>query len=198
MGWTGQQPPHHGDKKKWLIDDFTSENQDFRWSLTDLYIKGGQAYGIHHVEDKKTGITMHETLVFLLSFRKDEWSYKVMGESVHPYYYNAPKALLDKVDALFPPLNDNAKAWREACRKHQAKKRITLKDGQVVKFAKTLDFRVFQENTFTFVKHNGKNTFIAKNGIRCQITKWQDREFTVLADVNDLIKDYHEQYGDQK
>jgi hypothetical protein len=198
MGWSGMNPPSHGNKKQWLIDEFTSENQDFRWSLTDLYIKGGQAYGIHHQEDRKTGIVMHEAIVFLLSFKKDEWSYKEMGESVHPYYYNAPKALLDKIDSLFPPMNDNAKAWRESCRKHQAKKGITLKDGQVVKFAKTLDFRVFQANTFTFVKHDGKSLFLAPNGVKCRIPKWQDREFTVLADVNDLIKDYHQQYGEPK
>lgn len=195
MGWTGNYPPSHGNKKQWLIDDFTSENEAFKWSLTDLYIKGSQAYALHHQEDKKTGIVMHEALVFLLSFRKDEWSYKVMGESVHPYYYNAPKALLDKMDNLFPPMNDNAKAWRNECRKHQAKKRVKLESGQIVKFARPLNFRVFQEDTFTYLKDNGKTVFLTKDGIRCQITKWQEKEFTVLADVNDLLRDYNDKYG---
>lgn len=197
MGWTGQYPPSHGDKKKWLSDEFTSENQDFRWSLTDIYLKGNQGYAIHHVEDRRTGITMHETLVFLFSFRKEEWSYKVMGESVHPYYYNAPKALLDKIDALFPPLNDNAKLWRQKCRENSTKQKAKLQDGQIVKFARTLDFRAFQENVFTYLKRDGKTYFIARNGIKCQITKWKEREYEVLADVNDLIKDYHQQYGEK-
>lgn len=197
MGWTGMQPPHHGDKKRWLMDDFTSENQDFRWSLTDLCIKGNQGYAIHHVEDKKTGITMHEALVFLLSFRKEEWSYKVMGESVHPYYYNAPKTFLDKLSALFPPVNDNAKLWREKCRANSTKLKAKLKDGQIIKFARPLNFRTFEENVFTYVKENGKSVFLTRNGIRCQITKWQEREHEILADVNDLIKDYHNQYGEK-
>jgi hypothetical protein len=197
MGWTGMQPPYHGDKKRWLQDDFTSENQDFRWSLTDLYIKGNQAYGIHHVEDRKTGITLHEALVFLLSFRKEEWSYKVMGESVHPYYYNAPKTFMDKLEALFPPMNDNAKAWRQKCRESSEKQKTKkLESGQVIKFAKPLDFRVFQENIFTYVKDNGKSVFLTRNGVRCQITKWKDRDYEILANVNDLVKDYHQQYGE--
>jgi hypothetical protein len=197
MGWTGMQPPYHGDKKRWLQDEFTSENEAFRWSLTDLYIKGNQAYGIKHVEDRKTGITLHEALVFLLSFRKEEWSYKVMGESVHPYYYNAPKKLLDTIQALYPPINENAKLWREKCRERSNQlKNKKLEIGQVVKFAKTLDFRVFQENTFTYVKDNGKSLFLAKNGIKCRIPKWQEREHEILANVNDLVKEYHQQYGE--
>ena len=50
MGWTGHAPRYDGDKKQWLIDEFTSENADFRWTISDLSIKGSEAYCIHHQE----------------------------------------------------------------------------------------------------------------------------------------------------
>lgn len=39
-------------------------------------------------------------------------SVKVMEESMGPYYYDAPKRLLAKLD---PPMNDMAAEWRRLC-----------------------------------------------------------------------------------
>lgn len=196
MGWTGNYPPSHGDKKQWLIDEFTSENADFRWTLTDLSIKGSEAYGIYHQEDKKTGISIHETMVFLLSCRKDEWSYKEMGETVHPYYYNAPKKLLDKIDGLYPPFNENAQKWRAKCRENHAKAKVSLKDGDVVKFDKPISFGWFTEDTFTVIKSNSKTSFRTKNKVLCQITHWKKRDFKVLGNVNEVLSEYNRLHGE--
>lgn len=195
MGWTGQFPPAHRDKKRWLTEEFTGQSDDFRWTLTDVSVKGNRAYGIYHQEDKKTGISLHETMVFLLSFKADEWCYKEMGETVHPYYYDCPKTLLDKIEALYPPFNDNAMAWRAKCREHHAKQKVQLKDGDVVKFDRPLSFGWFTENTFTVVKQGAKVSFRAKNGILCSITKWRERDYQVIADVNLLVNDYLQQHG---
>ena len=187
MGWTGHAPRYDGDKKQWLIDEFTSENADFRWTISDLSIKGSEAYCIHHQEDKKTGISIHEALVILLSFRKDEWAYKEMGETVHPYYYNAPKKLLDKIDGLYPPFNEQAKQWRHKCRENQAKAKTKVKDGDVVKFDKTISFGWFTEDTFTVVKHDGKTSFRTKDKTLCRITNWRQRDFKVLGNVHEVL-----------
>lgn len=196
MGWTGQQPPYHGDKKKWLEEEFSNENTDFRWSLTDLSIRGSEAYGIYHQEDKRTGISTHETMVFLLSCKKDEWSYKEMGETVHPYYYNAPKKLLDKIEALYPPFNDNAQKWRAKCRQEQENKKVALKDGDVIKFDKPISFGWFTEDVFTVVKINSKTSFRTKNKILCQITHWRKRDYKVLGNVNEVLTNYYELKGE--
>lgn len=196
MGWTGQYPPAHRDKKRWLIDEFTSENENFRHTLTDLSIRGNTAYGIYHQEDKKTGISLHETMVFLLSFRKEEWCYKEMGETVHPYYYDCPKTLLDKIEALYPPFNDNAKAWRAKCRENHAKKKAQLKDGDVVKFDRPLNFRFFTENIFRVSKQGARVGFRARNGILCTITKWKEREHQVIADVNEIVREFQLKHGE--
>jgi hypothetical protein len=187
MGWTGQAPRFDGDKKQWLINEFTSENGDFRWTISDLSIKGSEAYCIYHQEDKKTGISVHEALVILISCRKEEWSYKEMGETVHPYYYNAPKKLLDKIEGLYPPFNEQAKQWRHKCREKQAKSKTTVKDGDVVKFDKPLSFGWFTEDTFTVEKHGAKTSFRTKNKTLCRITNWKDRDFRVLGNVHEVL-----------
>lgn len=195
MGWTGQQPPYHGDKKKWLEEKFTREDANFRWSLTDLSIRGSEAYGIYHQEDKRTGISIHETMVFLISCKKDEWSYKEMGETVHPYYYNAPKKLLDKIESLYPPFNENAQKWRAKCRQEYANRKVSLKDGDVIKFDKPISFGWFSEDTFTVVKINSKTSFRTKNKLLCQITHWRKRDYKVLGNVNEVLTEYYELKG---
>ena len=89
--------------------------------------------------------------------------------------------MLFRSDALFPPCNDNAKVWREACRASATKKsNAKLSVGDVVKFAKPMSFGSFSEDTFTFEKYGNKDSFRATNGVLCRITKWKTRDFTVM------------------
>lgn len=182
MGWTGTQKFGSLATKDWLVNQFSQESETHKWELTDVSMRGTTAYGINKVQDKATGIILAEALVILTRKEGDWIYYKEMGETALPYYYDAPKKLLDKLDALFPPFNDNAKAWRDACRaKATKKKSAKLSIGDVVKFATPMQFgALFSEDTFTYESYIGRDAFRATNGVLCRITKWKQREFTVV------------------
>lgn len=189
MGWTGMYPPSHRDKKQWLQEQFASDNENYRCGLSDIHIRGSQAYCIYHQEDKKTGISLHETMVILISCGKEEWAFKEMGETVHPYYYNCPKKLLEKIEAMYPPFNENAQKWREKCRENLAKAKVSVKDGDVIKFDKPISFGWFTEDTFTVVKNGSRTSFRTKNKILCMITHWRKKDFRVLGNVNVVLNE---------
>jgi len=176
MGWTGMNPPYHGDKKKWIEEQF---NSGLSW-VSDLSIKGNTAYGIYWWKDSKTNSTKHEAIVFLLSCRKTEWAFKEMGESVMPYSFDAPKKLLDKLDQLGEPFNDYAKQWRERCRANLSTKHEAIPIGALVKFKRELDFRLFKADTFTLAKEGRKTFFYAQNGVKVRIPKWQERDHEII------------------
>jgi hypothetical protein len=179
MGWTGSQKFDSLSTKEWLIKEFTTESETHKYELSDVSMRGTTAYGINKMQDKATGIILAEALI-ILTRKEGDWIYhKEMGETVHPYYYDAPKKLLDKLDALYPPFNDNAKIWRDACRKKAVKKlSAKLVIGDVVKFDKAMSFGSFSEDTFTYEPYMGKDAFRATNGVLCRITKWKTRDFT--------------------
>jgi hypothetical protein len=195
MGWTGFIKPLAGSRKDWLIKEFDQENDTYKWYLTDVSMRGNTAYCISWCENKATGQLDHEGMVILTSIDGDWFNYKEMGETVEPYYYDAPKKLLDKLDSLGTPKNDNAKVWREKCRKQALTEKKMLIDGQIVKFSEPLNFRSFKEDTFTYVKERGRTVFLTRTGTRCQITNWKKRDYQVIANVNDILKDYHKEYG---
>ena len=98
MGWTGSLKIDNLTTKQWLEKEFTSESDDHKWELTDVSMRGSVAYGIYKSQDKKTGIVLAEGFI-ILTRKEGDWIYfKEMGESVHPYYYDAPKRLLDKLE----------------------------------------------------------------------------------------------------
>ena len=117
MGWTGMQPPYHGDKKRWLEEQFNQNGEvgtNPSFKLTDISIRGREAYGILNVvkaDGTKTGCGM----VMLLECSQREWAIKDMSEDMLPYYYNAPKKLIYKLDELYPATNDNQRKWRNRC-----------------------------------------------------------------------------------
>jgi len=176
MGWTGMNPPYHGDKKKWIEDQF---NSGLSW-VSDLTIKGNTAYGIYWWKDAETNNTKHEAIVFLLSCRKDEWAFKEMGESVMPYYFNAPKKLLDKLDQLGEPFNDYAKQWRERCRANLSTKHEAIPIGALIKFKRELNFGSFKDDTFTLAKEGRKTFFYTKDYVKVRIPKWQERDHEII------------------
>ena len=185
MGWTGSQ--YYGkDRKEFLIKEFTQENATHKWYLTDISMRGSVCYCIHWVEDKTTGTKQHEALVILTEKRRgdDGWIYyKNMGESVMPYYFNAPKSLIAKLNKLGEPYNDNAKQWREKCLEQASKTKLKLDFGQTVKFIKPLIFCGSEYHTFTYTQYaNKRNIFKSvENGMLVRIPKWQTREFEVQS-----------------
>lgn len=184
MGWTGTQ--FYGkDRKEFLHKEFTQENATHKWYLTDLSMRGSVAYCIHWVEDKTTGTKQHEALVVLTEKRRDDkgWIYyKNMGETVMPYYFNAPVSLIKKLNALGEPYNDNAKQWREQCLANASKAKVKLEFGQTVKFARALKFGSRELDTFTYTQYgNKRNIFSSLDGMLVRIPKWQTREFEVQS-----------------
>lgn len=185
MGWTGSQ--FNGkDRKQFLIKEFTQENTTHKWYLTDVSMRGAVCYCIHWVEDKTTGTLQHEALVILTETRRDDkgWIYyKNMGETCGPYYFGAPVSLINKLNKLGEPFNDNAKQWRDRCLENASKAKVKVSVGSVLKFDRELDFRSFKEDTFTLVDYWGKQVFKATNGTICRIPKWKTRTFEVVSHV---------------
>jgi len=179
MGWTGMQPPYHGDKKRWLEEQFNQAGEvgtNPSWTLTDLSIRGNTAYGIYTMV-RPDGSWHSAGIVILMSFSADQWRYKDMTEEMMPYYYDAPISMIKKLDALNPQVEGNARLWRDKCLKQKAK--VSVPDGLTIRFTRPLDFRSFKEDTFKIHKEGRKTFFIAGNGMKCRITKWQDREYEV-------------------
>jgi hypothetical protein len=111
------QPPYHGDKKRWLEEQFNQNGEvgtNPSFKLTDISIRGREAYGILHVvkaDGTKTGCGM----VILLECSAREWGMKEMSEDMLPFYYNAPKKLIYKLNQLYPPVVENQRVWRDRC-----------------------------------------------------------------------------------
>lgn len=61
----------------------------------------------------------------LLRYSKGEWnfSYKLMSEEEHPYYYKCPKSILNK---LTPTDNEYANDWRRKCVEQREAKRSRM------------------------------------------------------------------------
>ena len=185
MGWTGSQYYGKGSRKDFLIQEFKQANATHTWWLSDISMRGSTAYCISWVKDETTGEEKHEGMVILTEKRRDDphWIYyKSMGETVLPYYFNAPVSLIKKLNALGEPFNDNAKQWREQCLTNASKAKAKVSLGTVLKFDRELDFRSFKEDTFTLVEYWGKQVFKATNGTICRIPKWKTRTFEIVGE----------------
>lgn len=87
-------------------------------------------------EYKETG--EKSICLYLLRYSRDSgWGCKCIHESAHPYYYDCPLSLLDKVD---PTKNKNAVEWRQKVRefhqkKNEKKQRMnTLEPGMRIRY----------------------------------------------------------------
>jgi len=186
MGWTGKIN-RFKTVKEMLIHEFSGEDENFTWSLHDVSMKGSVLYGIASRQDKKTSISLSEAIVILTRKDKDGWTYyKEMGETVHPYYYDAPKRLLNKLDALYPPLNDNAIAWRAKCRSQISKAKIKLKNGDIVRFASPMTFTFRSKgrvsaDTFQYVEYQGKRNIFKLDNDLVRITNLNKKEFQIIS-----------------
>jgi len=189
MGWTGQIN-RFKTVKEMLINEFSGEDESFIWSLHDVSMKGSTLYGIASRQDKKTGISLSEAIVILTRKDRDGWTYyKEMGETVHPYYYDAPKRLLDKLDALYPPLNENSTIWRANCRSQISKAKVKLKNGDIVRFSSPMTFTFRSKgrvsaDTFQYVEYHGKRNIFKLGEDLVRITNLNKKEFTIMENTN--------------
>lgn len=141
MGWTFTHKDMFLTPSGFLINEFTSE----KCKVLKCRIVGHEAYLACQVGEKVFA------LVVLWKEKKNDFygfGYKAMDETVHPYYYNCPKSILN---ILTPTEHEDSKNWREACLERiEHKKKINkLKEGVTIKF----------ERSFTFTGYGSDDTF---------------------------------------
>lgn len=106
---------------------------------------------------------------------KGNKGYKEMGESTGPYYWDAPKALLDK---LTPTDSDYAIEWRQKCRDRAAARKI--KAGDMIRFTDPVRWGNSNEETdFRIIRLNGVRGLVCESlsgkGL-VRVSKIDDRE----------------------
>lgn len=118
MGWWGHfygSTPKGKDRIAAVITEegYNSESETHRWEVVDSSLKGTTVYLAIKRTEKATG--KFEVYAVVALTHMDDHGYfmvKTMSEDMGPYYYDAPKRLLDKLTA---PYNDSAREWREKC-----------------------------------------------------------------------------------
>lgn len=127
MGWTsflanGRKPAEI------LKDQFTHSSIRAdgsirtEWEVIDSSNRGRVWYAVIRTKNGGDGFTRHFCAIVLWSTKNGEFSFKDMSEDDMPYYYDAPRRILDILDKLSPNPTDNAKLWREKCRQKTAEK----------------------------------------------------------------------------
>lgn len=104
------------------------------------------------------------------------FGYKDMDETVHPFYYKAPKSVLN---ALTPTTHADALAWRAKCRLHHAQRdflRKNLKPGTRIRLTHAVSFTDgTRSDTFTYARlGQGTPGFLVLGRSRCRIPNWRD------------------------
>lgn len=197
MGWTGYAvTPGH---ERAEIEKFINfENDESRYRAVYLTQKGTTWYAAVEVtlanKDAETcsfEVDADGKYVFAAVFltRRDPdglWFYKDMDETVGPFYYQAPKKLLDM---LSPTTNDSARKWRENCARHAALSTRPLKHGDVIKFRKPIKFQDGRDrDTFIVQKEKpdgysrSRTYFLCKEtGQHCRIKGFMQLEWAKLV-----------------
>lgn len=115
------------------------------------------------------------------------FTYKTLSEDMGPGEDECPANILD---LLSPTTAEYAVEWRNRCRAQIERRSASraIKDGTVIEFATPMKFSGGYGEAQRFrVKRVGRKTmFIAltEDGIdrfRCSITRWRDRNYTVVA-----------------
>lgn len=137
MGWTvlyrSNSPKNYAEEKKIIRDLFQPAD---KLEVVQMSKKGSVWYvAVRNLvmEDKPVSAVVIKT-----STQNGEFGYKDMDETMHPYYYDAPISLINK---LTPTDNENANEWRNNVRqKHEAaktlNKKVRLENGMVIDVSK--------------------------------------------------------------
>ena len=122
----------------------------------------------------KTGLC-----AIILIDNKVNIGYKNMDETMHPYFYNCPKKLLDSLEDTG---NEDANNWRANCCKAIAnrEKAKSLKEGDVIKFSKPFSFVIdgigIKEDTYVVGKR--KTLYSKSYGFKARIPHWRNSDYS--------------------
>ena len=164
MGWWGKARyccPYGKERIAAVIEDEQKncENEKFKWEVVDSAIKGTTVYLATRRTNKETGESEVYAEVCLTCWDpKGFFMVKSMSEDMGPYYYDAPKHLLDKLTA---PYNDSAREWREKCEA----KRAAQRNAEVKKLPMGAKIRLKYyhrpgEWIVTVCKYRGRRSYI--------------------------------------
>jgi hypothetical protein len=190
MGWTTTRcEPNQA--KKFLKQEFESENEHGSWLVLDQ----AQVGNVHYLKmshlDKKTNKTDIFVMVVLTNWNNEDYwfnfGYKEMEDCTGPFYYNCPLRLLEGLTES----NETGMAWRQKVREYHARRRAKPKVGQRIKFAKPLKFNFGgglgwrEYGTFDVIKYKKSGIAYRPVGdnayLTCRITKIEDREFEIVS-----------------
>lgn len=126
MGWTGIRVAKTDKPLELLkreLEQTRRPGEKSGWGFEYAVMRGTKLYGIMWHESMDVGAkrTYFGVVVLTKTRSINEWSnefiYKEMTEDMEPYYYDAPKKMLDMLDALAPAVEgSHAHQWRSKCR----------------------------------------------------------------------------------
>lgn len=127
MGWTSLHlnTDYRGkiNKKAFLDNEFTAQTKAMKWEVLKSSMVGSDYYSAVKKTDYETGESIVFGLVVITRVENEcyeNFSYKEMDETMHPYNYDCPITILR---LLTDTDNQEAKDWRENCyRVYEAKK----------------------------------------------------------------------------
>ncbi len=121
MGWFFSRQSRHD-----LIQELISpcDNEQLRAEVIAHTLRGNVLWSVVRIlaksADFKSGISIGESYCYircdLLHRSGDQWGYKPLDESMHPYYYTCPLSYLDMAP-------EQSKEWREGVRTYHARRR---------------------------------------------------------------------------
>ncbi|HEV2680823.1 hypothetical protein [Paraburkholderia aspalathi] len=124
MGWLFLRQSRH-ELIQQLIEP--TDNGPLRSNVIAHALRGNVLWSVVHVTDQGDGalpgLTHDDGYCYircdLLQRSGDQWGYKPMDESMHPYYYSCPLSYL----AMAP---EQSAEWREGVRAYHARRRTPM------------------------------------------------------------------------
>ena len=164
MGWWGKARyscPKGNARIAAVIEDEQKncENENFKWEVVDSALKGTTVYLATRRTNKKTGeVVVYGEVCLTRWDPKGFFMIKSMSEDMGPYYYDAPKHLLDK---LTEPYNESAKEWREKCvAKRAAAQKSEIKKLPLGAKVKIKNYHKPGEWIVEVCKYRGRRSYI--------------------------------------
>jgi len=73
-----------------------------QWDVIDTSTRGREWYAVIRTTNGGDGFVRHFGMVCLWTLKKDVFGFKDMADECAPYYYNAPRRILDLLDKVAP------------------------------------------------------------------------------------------------
>lgn len=142
MGWTHcfdgiRKPNGEIDRRRECDKLFTWAERDERWNVRRgcRVLKSSMVGSVYYAAVERynnyTGFRDVGAVVCLTCGRTrwdgTAWGYKDMDETMGPYSYDCPAAILDM---LSPTDNPTSNGWRQACREHAAEKAARRREAK--------------------------------------------------------------------